>query len=193
MRRQATFMTKLADELGHLADQVNAQGERILSQDERFVTIAIEAIHAAARTHSEEKHQALLNAVLNSIDIDVSDDLATMLIGFVADLTPTHLRILAILDAPPPGRAPGTASSVTPYFPAIWEALTPLGNDEYTTLQFVEGLAQRGLVPTPSGPSVTLQVTADHAPVTERHRFTTLLGRQLLQFIANATPTTDDR
>jgi hypothetical protein len=73
-----------------------------LSRDEEFVTALHQATDAAMRTHHQEKLTALRNAVLNAALPSAPDsDMQSFFIQLAQQLSPTHLRILAVYDDPP--------------------------------------------------------------------------------------------
>src|SRR5215213_10816450 len=65
-RRQDAWMEAVADGIRQLQERIEGFDWTRLTEDEAFVTIAIEASAAALRTHQAEKREALRNAVLNA-------------------------------------------------------------------------------------------------------------------------------
>lgn len=74
--------------------------ENILS-DERVLSAILQVYPTVLRTHEEEKLTLLRNVVLNTaLKTKIDDDLRTMYIQFVSDLTPSHIRILKFFQNP---------------------------------------------------------------------------------------------
>ncbi|HWE42435.1 MAG TPA: hypothetical protein VG432_08015 [Gemmatimonadaceae bacterium] len=72
-----------------------------LARNEEFVTTLHHATDAAMRTHHQEKLSALRNAVLNAALPGAPDsDMQIVFVQLVQQLSPTHLRILAVYNDP---------------------------------------------------------------------------------------------
>lgn len=99
--RRTQWMNDVADGLRKLEERVDGFTIESLAQDEAFVTAMLRASHAALRTHQKEKRRALRNAVLNvAIGRAPEDDLQLIFLGLIDDLTPLHLRMLALFADP---------------------------------------------------------------------------------------------
>lgn len=183
VKRWEAFSAALAQRVEDLIEKVDGLSQSSLSENDRFVTAVFRAIRIAAHTHQREKHEALLNAVQNTVLIDLSDDLVEVFLSYIEDLTPTHLRILAVLDGPTQTARPPGAIDAKDYFPAIWQAIPEIDGQVEVTVQFMEALATRGLVRTGLGPTVTYRPSAGATGEIHAARLTTDLGRQFLSFI----------
>ena len=70
-----------------------------LGKNPSFVTTLLHATQAAQRTHQEEKLEALRSAVENSaLGSTPDDDLRSLFLNFIEEFTPTHLRILRLIQ-----------------------------------------------------------------------------------------------
>lgn len=85
---------RLIDLIRDVAD-VQAEVERLQANDQ-FIATTLEATRIAAVTRSQEKLDALRNAVLNvAAGIDVGEIERQMFLRYVDELTEAHLRILS--------------------------------------------------------------------------------------------------
>ena len=183
VKRWEAFSVALAQRVEDLIEQVDGLSQSSLSENDRFVTACLRALRIASLTHNQDKHDALLNAVQNTILVNPDEDISELFFSFIEDLTPTHLRILSILDGPTvPAQAPGAIDAKS-YFPAIWQAIPALDGNIELTVHFMEALATRGLVRTGLGPTVTYRPSAGATGEIHAARLTTDLGRQFLSFI----------
>ena len=66
-----------------------------LQNDERFITVMLQASTIAVRSHQREKINALKNVVMNSaLSSNIGEDLELIFVRFIDELTPTHLYLL---------------------------------------------------------------------------------------------------
>ena len=154
-----------------------------LADNESFITALLHASQAAVRTHEQEKRSALRNAVVNAALPSAPDDeLQIIFLNYVDELTPTHLRILRVLDDPETflrtngiSYSPGIASSVRAMLIAALPDLEPRSD----ALQaFGRDLFGRHLTNTDSFGTM---MTSSGAFA----RRTTDWGRQFLHFISD--------
>lgn len=100
--RRAIWMDVVADVIREL------QAERgvdvaVLRSDPVFLDAVIKATHAALRTRSDLKREALRSAIANTALRQPETELVQeMFLGFVEDLTEMHLRILTVMGDPGP-------------------------------------------------------------------------------------------
>ncbi|CAN5271519.1 hypothetical protein BH24GEM2_BH24GEM2_00050 [soil metagenome] len=96
-RRRQRWMEEIADGLRRLEQQHRLDLAQ-LQNSESFVTTLVLASAAAQRAHQEEKIAALRNAVLNSTgNAALNDDLQSIFIRYIDELTPTHIVLLRFL------------------------------------------------------------------------------------------------
>lgn len=72
-----------------------------LEKEDIFVTVLLNAVSIAIRNHQKEKKEALRNAVLNAaLKIDIDENIQMILLRYVDDFTPLHLKMLSLLNNP---------------------------------------------------------------------------------------------
>ena len=95
-KRREEFLASLFGRLESLEARIEGLKVESLRDNPEFVSAVMQATWAAIRTHSQEKLEALRNAVLNvAIGKPPDEDLREMLLHWVDALTPFHLQILA--------------------------------------------------------------------------------------------------
>jgi len=100
-RRREKWFKQLAEVVSQLELRVADLTAEKLSQNEIFVTVALQATQIALRNHHEEKLSALRGAVLHSgLPHGPDEQLQLMFLQFVDELTPTHLAMLALFNGP---------------------------------------------------------------------------------------------
>ncbi len=100
-RRREKWFKHLADAVSHLEQRVTDLTAEKLSQNEIFVTVALQATQIALRNHQEEKLSALKGAVFHSgLPHGPDEQLQLMFLQFIDELTPTHLAILVLFNGP---------------------------------------------------------------------------------------------
>ena len=101
-KRKTEWMESVAVALNDLFRRVESITPDSLSDDEGFISTIVEATQEALRTHQVEKRVALKNAVVNSaVPSRPDDDRRSVFVRFVGELTPLHLKVLALLADPP--------------------------------------------------------------------------------------------
>lgn len=150
-RRREKWFKQLADVVSQLEQRVENLSAETLSQNEVFVTVALQATQIAIRNHQDEKLRALRNAVLHAgMPNGPDEQLQLMFLQFVDELSPGHLSLLALFDGPVhwmernkvqnPGWGMGGVSAVVEHcFPAL------RGRREVYE-QLVRDLQARGLI-----------------------------------------------
>ena len=150
-RRREKWFKQLAEVVSELEHRVANLSAETLSQNEVFVTVALQATQIALRNHQDEKLQALRGAVLHAgLPNGPDEQLQLMFLQFVDELSPVHLTLLALFDGPVswmernniqnPGWGMGGPSSVVEHcFPTL------RGRREVYE-QLVRDLQARGLI-----------------------------------------------
>lgn len=101
-QRREKWFTELAEAVQALGERVDGQDLDKLADDDRFVDAVVSATRTVEHTHQQEKISALRNAVLNSVAPDAPDaDTQAVFLNLVDRFTPSHLRLLTLLDDPP--------------------------------------------------------------------------------------------
>lgn len=98
-RRRSEWMAAIGEKLQELEDR----GARLedLAKNEEFISAVMHASNIALRTHQQEKLEALRNAVLNVAVGQAPDDaLQHMFFRWIESLSPLHLRVLKLFQAP---------------------------------------------------------------------------------------------
>ena len=99
--RRQHWMEMMACDLSKLAQKVEGFSAKTLVENEAFVTAMLHASQAAIRTHQQEKHEALRNAVLNvAAERGPDDELQHVFLSYVDRFTPSHLRVLTVMRTP---------------------------------------------------------------------------------------------
>jgi hypothetical protein len=87
--------------LADLEQKIEGATMEALQQNESFISATLQATSIALRTKQEEKLDALRNAVLNVAAGDSPDeDIQSMFLQWVDNLTSWHLRILKFFQDP---------------------------------------------------------------------------------------------
>lgn len=100
-RRRVAWMADLGERLEEL-DKKGLNLENLKDNDQ-FISAAMHASQLALRTHSEEKRDALRNAVTNiAVGQAPEEAMQHVFLNFVDTLTELHIRILRLFQAPRP-------------------------------------------------------------------------------------------
>lgn len=100
-RRKEAWLEQLAAVVAEVQERVAELTPEKLAQNETFVTVAMQASQIAIRNHQQTKLEALRNAVLNSaLPSPPHEDEQMIFLRLIDQLTPWHLRVLALLDDP---------------------------------------------------------------------------------------------
>jgi hypothetical protein len=86
-----------------------------LKTSEKFVSAVLHATHIALRTHVEEKHAALRNAMTNIATGQTADEtMQHLFFEFIDSFADYHLKLLRLFQSPPavPGVSMGGLESV---------------------------------------------------------------------------------
>lgn len=100
-KRKKEWFQSLADAIDELTNKVNTITHESLSENEIFISVAMQATQIALRNHQQEKLDALKNAVKNSASqISIDENKALMFTRIIDEMTPLHLLILKFLNNP---------------------------------------------------------------------------------------------
>ena len=181
-KRKQAWLEELADVVTELQQRVEGLTQENLAANEVFVTVAMQASQVAIRNHQNEKLEALRNAVMNSgLPNPPEEDEQLIFVRLIDQLTPWHLRLLALLNSPVqwmeqngvayPGWGMGGVSTV------IEHCLPDLRGKRDTYEQLVRDLQGDSLV----GQGQYLHVTmTGHGMIESR---TTDRGKRFIKFI----------
>lgn len=180
-RRREKWLRQLGEVLAELEQRVASLSA--LSNNELFITVALQATKIAYQTHQDEKLHALRNAVLHAGLPDGPDELLQLMcLRFVEELTPVHLTVLALFDDPvrwmerhnvqSPGWSMGGPSTVMEH------CIPNLQGRREIYEQLVRDLQTRGLLH--QGPFLNITMTG-RGMVESR---TTKLGKACIAFVS---------
>jgi hypothetical protein len=99
-RRRDEWLKHLAE----VVEELNRRGldPETLADNDVFVDAVVSTTRIIEHTHQEEKIEALRNAVLNSVAPDAPDaDTQAIFLMLLDRYTPSHLRVLALVNDPP--------------------------------------------------------------------------------------------
>jgi hypothetical protein len=100
-KRRDNLLQSVSDGLDKLKEQHKELNPESLVKNDTFVTILLNAVSIAIKTHQREKIEALRNAVLNTaIRIDIDENLQAVFLRYIDDFTPLHMKMLALLQNP---------------------------------------------------------------------------------------------
>lgn len=174
-----------------IADVTQAINERVLeprgldisalATDDGFLDVIGTATRAAVETSSEEKIEALRNAVVNATCApDTERDRHAILIGIVSSLTPTHIKLLTLFDDPNGWFARASVPTPNVYMGGAYivvEAAYPdLAADSTLLSRVIADLSRDGLSDIP----LKTMMTSNGVFA----RRTQPLGEELLRFIS---------
>jgi hypothetical protein len=100
-KRKEKWMQELAGALMELQQTVDGLTPEKIAENEAFITIAIQASNIAIRSHQQSKLDALRNAIINSVRFSsIDEDEQMAFIHLIDQFTPSHLRLLGLLNDP---------------------------------------------------------------------------------------------
>jgi hypothetical protein len=100
-KRRQKWCEERAGVITDIQEKLEGVTPEQLSQNEMFITAALQASQIAIRNHKKEKIEALRNALFNSVMPNApSEDKQMIYLRLIDDLTPWHLRLLGVLDDP---------------------------------------------------------------------------------------------
>jgi hypothetical protein len=98
-RRRDEWLTELAEAVEELRSQ--GLDPQTLADNDLFVDAVVSTTRIVEHTHQQEKIKALRNAVVNSVAADAPDaDTQAIFLNLIDRFTPSHLRLLTLLDNP---------------------------------------------------------------------------------------------
>jgi hypothetical protein len=101
-KRRERWLTELAEAVEELRQRFDGFNPDALADNGVFVDAVVTATRTVDRTSQQEKIDVLRNAVLNSAMPGAPDqDIQQLYFGLIEDLTPTHIRLLTLLNDPP--------------------------------------------------------------------------------------------
>ena len=180
------------NELAQLVNDLRARDPSLtvasLSADEEWIDAVLAATLVALRTRREEKWRALMSALAHIALRDEPDrDLSSVFLNLIDVLTPSHLRVLHMLQSTRAFAASqGTTVPLTldrSFHHVVARLLPDVPFDLYSLLS--ADLESRGLLIT--GPPA---VAAYRNPVDQR--LTTPLGDRFLSFISDGVSDEDE-
>ena len=146
-RRRKWFMD-LAERLAKLSQRLDGFDPSVLGESEEFLSAVYAATDTALKTTSEEKREALRNAVLNvAAGIDLEESIRDKFFGLLVQLTPVHLRMLKILQNPATDPVVNElAASASDTYNMLALAIPELGKNDNLVKQLYRDLNNPGLI-----------------------------------------------
>lgn len=185
-KRRTQWFNELAELVNDLQSRDSSLTVASLSADDEWMDAALAATRIALSTHREEKWQALKSALAHVALRDEPDhDLDFTFLNLIEVLTPSHLRVLHMLQSTKAFAArQGTTVPLTidRSFHHVVERLLSIPFGVYTLLR--TDLESRGLVL-----SGAAAVAASRDPVDQR--LTTPLGNKFLSFVGGSASDED--
>lgn len=181
-KRRSQWFNELAELVNDLQSRDSSLTAESLSADDEWVDAALAATRIALSTHREEKWRALKSALAHVALSDEPDhDLDSTFLNLIDVLTPSHLRVLHMLQGTQAFAArQGTTVPLTidRSFHDVVERLLPgIPYGVYILLR--TDLESRGLVM-----SGAAAVAASMDPIDQR--LTTPLGNKFLSFVGGS-------
>ena len=184
-KRRAKWYRRFAEAVAEIGRRTDESTLSALCRNEHFLTVSLEAAQIARRNHSDEKLDALKWIVVHAaLPEAANEEIQSMFVRYVDELTPAHLFVLLLLDRPPqwverqgmawPHWGWGTVSSLIQY------CMPALRGQPEAIEQVVRELQTRGLIE--AGPY--LRAPTSDAALQERR--TTLYGRTFIATITGA-------
>jgi hypothetical protein len=98
-RRRRAWMQSVGEALKHLQETAGGIDVVRLSEDEAFITLLLATTRIAMQNHTQEKLDALRNAVLNSACGKTPvEEIRDAFLGFIERFTLLHIRLLVIFS-----------------------------------------------------------------------------------------------
>lgn len=97
-KRQEAWAVQVSDAINELSRRSNLTVDQLL-RDEAFVSFVLQATPIALRTHRTEKVRALKSALVSvGAAVGIDEDVASQFLRYIDELTPSHLRILQVVQ-----------------------------------------------------------------------------------------------
>jgi len=182
-KRKEKWMQELANALVQLQQIVGDLTSERLVDNEAFITMAIQASSIAIRSHQQSKLDALRNAIINSVLItSIDEDEQMAFIHLVDQFTPSHLRLLALLNNPHKWITQNGCFAVRDSFSTVWAVIAHcmpgLITRGDTVSNLVRDLQTGGII------QPTLSVRAEIEGSGALESRTTHYGERFLRFIS---------
>lgn len=182
VRRRDEWIEEIAQRLLELERRFEDFKIETLSNNETFITTALQATQAALRNHQKDKLAALQNAIVNAALPNPPDEALQMIfLNNIDTSTEWHLRILSFLEDPIEKSGISSILSLPLVISAdLVRAFPELGSNQDFCNYVVNDLQVRGLIYMYS--SLPASVTSTEGDVTVG---ITNLGKQFLKFMSN--------
>ncbi|MBI5696747.1 MAG: hypothetical protein HZC51_13625 [Nitrospirae bacterium] len=96
-KRREHWLISLAKTVEELLEKVDVLSAEILSTNEAFISLVLEASVVAQRTHQQEKLDALKNAIQNSVLPNAPEEYyQSMFVKLIDEFTPMHVDVLEL-------------------------------------------------------------------------------------------------
>jgi hypothetical protein len=194
-KRTDNFLTQVYEKLLDLEHKIECFSVESLKDNDLFISIIYQATQRSLYNHQQEKLEALQNAVLNAAKgIDIDGSIQMLLLRYIDDLTPLHLRTLRLLENPRaylqevgrkyPPKVTGTTLS------HMIEHAIPQLHKQHENIRIIyRDLFNYGLVSTSP---VSLAVSMNTSPNELFAQRTTDMARELLRYISAPTELQDN-
>jgi hypothetical protein len=182
-KRKEKWMQELARALMELQQTVDDLTPEKLAENAAFITMAIQASSIAIRSHQQSKLDALRNAIINSARFSsIDEDEQTAFIHIIDQFTPSHLRLLGLLNDPQKwitiNGCPASSDSFTSVWTVIALCMPDLIVREDTVNNLIRDLQTGGII------QQTLSVRAVIEGSGALESRTTAYGSRFVRFIS---------
>ena len=100
-RRRNEWIRRLEETVEELVEKIDGLSAQELSKNDRFVSASLHASQIALRTHQKAKLRVLQNALENiALHPAGNEDLETLYLRLIDELTPLHVRMLQFVSQP---------------------------------------------------------------------------------------------
>lgn len=181
-KRKQAWLEQLAEVVSEIQERIEDLTPEKLAANEAFITVAMQASQVAIRNHQQAKIDALRNAVLNSVlPNSPQEDEQMIFLRLIDQLTPWHLRVLALLNNPVEwmarNKSPNPSWSMGGVATVIEHCLPDLRGQRDTYEQIVRDLQAEGLI----GQGQFLNITMSGNGMIQSR--TTDRGKRFISFI----------
>lgn len=183
-QRREKWLGELAEAVEDLRQGLGDASFETLAENRLFVDAVVTTTRVIDHSHEQEKIAALRNAVLNSVARDAPDaDAQAMFLSLVDRYTPTHLRLLTLLNDPV---AWFDSHDLIPPTPAIAGAMAEVveaGLPELKGRQEFYGLVAADLN---SSGMLAVELSGVLGTAILMRSVTNQMGKQFVKFISSA-------
>lgn len=182
-KRKEKWMQELARAVMELQQTVDGLTPEKLAENEAFITTAIQATSIAIRSHQQSKLDALRNAIINSARFSsIDEDEQAEFIHLIDRFTPSHLRLLGLLNDPRGWIAKNGCPVPSDGFTSVWRVIAlcmpKMIDREDTINNLVRDLQTGGII------QQTLIVREEIEGSGALEPRTTAYGRRFVNFIS---------